>query len=225
MKYSKRTACHTWIRNETKIPGDGWVASMPWCRNMLQMCCVLTMRCSCRAVSNLKPQNVFLYPRKRQHHKTSRSITLLNTDHLWHRLYNISEVNCQPATTCLPDVWHRDNTAEFWIVTYWTKLLVCETLYRVLNWQKSLSLGRICSVWPYMVVFLFNTVIYVFLLLGLYILIVWLPWLRFFLAFSSVVRQIPGYNSPSRGTARTLPKLLCCSTYCLFCVVLWIVCV
>jgi hypothetical protein len=83
----------------------------------------------------------------------------------------------------------------------------------------------------------FNTVIYVFLLWGLRILIVQLPWLRFFRAFSSVVRQMPGYNLPSRGTARTLPnflycsqilccvKILCCSMYFLFCVVLCIVCV
>jgi hypothetical protein len=62
-----------------------------------------------------------------------------------------------------------------------------------------------------MVLFLFNTVIYVFLLLGLCILIVQLPWLRFFRAYSTVVRQIP-----RRGTARTLPKRLCCSMYCLF---------
>jgi hypothetical protein len=49
--------------------------------------------------------------------------------------------------------------------------------------------------------------------------------LRFFHAFSSVVRQMPGYNSPSRGTARTFPKFLFCSMYCLFCVVLFIICV
>jgi len=35
-----------------------------------------------------------------------------------------------------------------------------------------------------------------------------LPWLRFFRAFSSVVRQMPGYNSQRRGTARTLPIVL-----------------
>jgi hypothetical protein len=70
--------------------------------------------------------------------------------------------------------------------------------------------------------FLFNTVIYVFLLLGLCILIVRLSWLRFFRAFSSVVRQMPGYNSPSRGTARTFPNFLCCSQK--FCVILCIVC-
>jgi len=33
-----------------------------------------------------------------------------------------------------------------------------------------------------------------------------LPWLRFFRAFSSVVRQMPGYNSQRRGTARTIPN-------------------
>jgi hypothetical protein len=73
-----------------------------------------------------------------------------------------------------------------------------------------------------MAVFLFNIVIYVFLLLGLCILIVRLPWLRFFHAFSSVVRQMPGYNFPSRGTTRTLPKFLCCSQN--FFAVLCIVC-
>jgi len=85
-----------------------------------------------------------------------------------------------------------------------------------------------------MVLFLFNTKIYVFLLLCLCILIVCifiapagtlrLPWLRFFRAFSSIVRQISGYNSQRRDTARTLPKIivlfyilfvLCCSVYCL----------
>ena len=40
-----------------------------------------------------------------------------------------------------------------------------------------------------------------------------LPWLRFFLVFSSVVRQMPGHNSHRRGTAHTLPKL-----FVLFCV-------
>jgi len=51
-----------------------------------------------------------------------------------------------------------------------------------------------------------------------------LPWLRFFCAFSSVARQMPGWNSQRRGTARTLPHYLlfvlfgcylCCSMYCL----------
>ena len=34
-----------------------------------------------------------------------------------------------------------------------------------------------------------------------------LPWLRFFRAFSSVVRQMLGYNPQRCDTARTLPKL------------------
>jgi hypothetical protein len=79
-----------------------------------------------------------------------------------------------------------------------------------------------------MIVFLFNTVIYVFFIvmsmysyLRLCIFIVpagtlRLPWLRFSRAFSSVVRQMPEYNPQRRGTASTLPKFLCCSIYCLF---------
>jgi hypothetical protein len=47
-----------------------------------------------------------------------------------------------------------------------------------------------------------------------------LPWLRFFRAFSSVARQMPGYNSQSGGTARTLPKLIV-----LFCVLFVCKCV
>ena len=70
-----------------------------------------------------------------------------------------------------------------------------------------------------------------------------LPWLRFYRAFSSVVRQMPGWNPQRRSTARTLSNFLlllyiyicvlcifvlfyvflCCSMYCLFCVVLCIV--
>jgi hypothetical protein len=61
----------------------------------------------------------------------------------------------------------------------------------------------------------------------------WLPWLRFFRAFSSVVRQMPGWCPQRQGTARTLPNFfffslcfvcvalcifLCCSMY-LFCIV------
>ena len=53
-----------------------------------------------------------------------------------------------------------------------------------------------------------------------------LPWLRFFRAFSSVVRQMPGFTSQRRGTVRTLTELyccmyclcrLCCSMYCFVC--------
>jgi len=46
-----------------------------------------------------------------------------------------------------------------------------------------------------------------------------------FHAFSSVVRQMPGYNPQRRGKARTRQNFLCCSIYCLFCVALCIVCV
>jgi len=51
-----------------------------------------------------------------------------------------------------------------------------------------------------------------------------LSWLRLFRAFSSVLRQMSGYNSQRRGTASTLPKMfelfcllfvLCRSVYCL----------
>jgi hypothetical protein len=84
--------------------------------------------------------------------------------------------------------------------------------------------------YQYMFVFLFNSVIYVFVLLGLCILIVRLPWLRFFRvivqlpwlsffrAFSSVVRQMPGYNSPRRGTARTVSIYFCVVLCIFFCV-------
>ena len=40
-----------------------------------------------------------------------------------------------------------------------------------------------------------------------------LPWLRFLRTFSSVVRQMPGYNQQRRGTARNLPKI-----FVLFCI-------
>jgi hypothetical protein len=72
-------------------------------------------------------------------------------------------------------------------------------------------------------ILLFNSVSHVFLLLCLCILIVFmlcsvysifivptailrLPWLKFFRAFSSVVRQMPGCTSQRRGTVRTLPN-------------------
>jgi len=72
-------------------------------------------------------------------------------------------------------------------------------------------------------ILLFNSVIYVSLLLCLCILIVCmlcsvysvfimptgilqLPLLRFFLAFTSVVRQMPGYTLQRRGMVRTLPN-------------------
>jgi hypothetical protein len=47
-----------------------------------------------------------------------------------------------------------------------------------------------------------------------------LSWLRFFRALSSVVRQMPGYDSKRRATARTLPELIV-----LFCVLFMCKCV
>jgi hypothetical protein len=77
---------------------------------------------------------------------------------------------------------------------------------------------------------LFNFVCYVFLSLCMFCSVysvfivptgtLRLPWLRVFRAFSSVVRQMPGYNSQRRGTARTLPKLIV-----LFCVLFVCKCV
>jgi len=67
-------------------------------------------------------------------------------------------------------------------------------------------------------ILLLNSVSYVFLLLcmlcSVYIVFnvptgtLRPPWLRVFHAFSSVIRQMPGYNSQRRGTAHTLPKLI-----------------
>ena len=47
-----------------------------------------------------------------------------------------------------------------------------------------------------------------------------LSWLRFFRAFSSVVMQMPGYNSQRRGTAGTVPELIL-----LFCILFVCKCV
>jgi len=43
-----------------------------------------------------------------------------------------------------------------------------------------------------------------------------LPWLRFFHAFSSAVRQMSGYNSQRRGTVRILPSSWIVLFYVLF---------
>jgi hypothetical protein len=80
------------------------------------------------------------------------------------------------------------------------------------------------------VIYVFYCYIYVFLLLCIFCSVysvfivptgtLRLPWLRIFRVFSSVVRQMPGYNSKRRGTARTLPKLIM-----LFCVLFVCKCV
>ena len=96
-----------------------------------------------------------------------------------------------------------------------------------------LSMYSYCCVCIVIVVYVFLLFFYVFWSLSMYsycclciliVVSVFLDAATLTEAFSSVVRQMPGYNSQRRGTARTLPKLLCCSMYCLFCVVLCIVC-
>ena len=86
----------------------------------------------------------------------------------------------------------------------------------------------------FMVLFPFDNVIYVFLLLWLCILIVCLCMTTltegFPCFFSSVVRQMRGYTSQRRGTALTLSNfyvVLCiiCVVLCIVCVVLFIICV
>ena len=79
------------------------------------------------------------------------------------------------------------------------------------------------------VIFYFYCYVYVFLSLSMFCCVysvfivptgtLRLPWLRFFRAFPSVVRQTPGYNSQRRGTTRTFPKLMVlfvckCVLYC-----------
>jgi hypothetical protein len=62
-----------------------------------------------------------------------------------------------------------------------------------------------CYVYVFLLLCMFCSVYYVFIVpTGT----LRLPWLRFFSAFSSVVKQMPGYSSQRRGTARTLPKLI-----------------
>ena len=62
-----------------------------------------------------------------------------------------------------------------------------------------------CYVYVFLLLCMFCSVYSVFIVpIG----ILRLPWLRFFRAFSSVVRQMPGHNSQRWGTARTLPKLI-----------------
>jgi hypothetical protein len=75
-----------------------------------------------------------------------------------------------------------------------------------------------CSVYSIFIlfcIFCFHSVLYIlFSFCSVYSIFIMptgtlqLPWLTYFLAFSSVVRQMPGYNSQRRGMARTLPKLI-----------------
>ena len=110
--------------------------------------------------------------------------------------------------------------------------VMCWYVYFVMRW----CFGNMCNcIYSVFLLFclciiilfmlLFNVVSYAFLSLCLCILIVAyvlfcsvyfvfivstprLPRLRFFCAFSSVVRKMLGYNTQKWGTARTLPKLI-----------------
>ena len=97
------------------------------------------------------------------------------------------------------------NTAIY--VFYWKRLCILIVSLCILFVSLCILFVSLCILF----------VVYVFILLSTY---TWtrLPWLRFFRAFSSVVRQMSEYNSPRRGTARTLPN--CCVVLCIVCFVL-----
>ena len=94
---------------------------------------------------------------------------------------------------------------------------MCTCIYRVLICFVYVYLFFLCFCLILYVMYLYFY-IYVFLLLCMLCAVysvfivptgtLRLPRLRYFRAFSSVVRQMPGYNSQRRGTARTLPKLI-----------------
>jgi len=73
------------------------------------------------------------------------------------------------------------------------------------SWSSKDHVYSYCYVYSYVFLFLFilSSVYSVF---NVPTGILRLPWLRFFRAFSTVVRQMPGYTSERRGTLRTLPN-------------------
>ena len=77
----------------------------------------------------------------------------------------------------------------FFLITVYVVVMFCALLFDFVCYV-FLLLCRFCSVYS---VFIVPTST------------LRLPWLRFFGAFPSVVRQMPGYNSQRRGTGRTLP--------------------
>ena len=72
------------------------------------------------------------------------------------------------------------------------------------------------AMYSYCYVYIFLLTSILFSVYSLPTSILWLPWLRFFRAFSSVVRQMPGYTSQRRGTVRTLPNWWTVFFYLLF---------
>jgi hypothetical protein len=102
---------------------------------------------------------------------------------------------------------------------------VTGTERRVLSsWALSLLTTRLSIMYFYQFMY-FYCYFYVFLLYVYVAGTLRLPWLRFFRAFTSVVRQMPGFNWQRWATARTLPNIfvlfyilfvLCRYVYCLF---------
>ena len=101
-------------------------------------------------------------------------------------------------------------------------LLIC--ILRVLLPQSLIFFRIYFFISLYMVLFLFNNVIYLFLLLWLYVY-VWLPWLRFFPCFFLSCKANAMVKPAKTGHGPHSSKFLWCSMYCLFCVLLFIVCV
>ena len=95
---------------------------------------------------------------------------------------------------------------------YWNRLYILIVVYVFLL----LTMYSYCCLCILIVSLRILIVVYAFILLSMYSQ-TRLPSLRFFRAFPSVVRQMPGYNQPKRGTARTLPN--CCVVLCIVCFV------
>jgi hypothetical protein len=147
---------------------------------------------------------------------------------VWWSVAEWSVVKCSGVLQCSDGLSNKVSNIIRRLMDNMKLLLVC--ILRVL-------LSHYFFINVYVVLFLFNNVIYVFLLYDY--VYVWLPWLRIFRAFSSVVRQMPEWCPQRRGTDRTFPNFfvalciflccsmhfLCCSMSCLFCDVFCIVCV
>ena len=116
---------------------------------------------------------------------------------------------------------------SFYFLTIYFNMLQCSDVHLVLSF---LSL----CMWLYVLytfvsfcklcILVFIFMYYYYVCSVVYILFSFrLPWLRFFRAFSSVVRQMPENSSQRRGTVRTLPNLLIVLFYVLFWIVLFYV--
>ena len=92
--------------------------------------------------------------------------------------------------------------------TWWTEESLWTWAYRLE--QKLRWIYSYCYVhYPYCYVYVFLLLCMLCSVYSVFIVptgILRLPWLRFCRAFSSAVRQMPGYSSHTRGTVRTLPN-------------------